>query len=242
MLTVVIVLAALALACAVYGWFEAGWLRTRVLEVADRRAAARRSTGSGSRTCPTSTSARRSRAATARASAPSTGSPSGGPTSSASPETSSRTRAASRGCASCSARLDDPFVVLGNHDVAVTRDPFSRAAELARPRAGSAPPRRRGRRSSSAASASRSSASIPRRYRARRARPDELVDGDAGLRILLCHFPAIVDRTPGGRVPPRARRAPARRPDLPAALPGGRITLAHPRARFVAGLYGRRRR
>ena len=33
MLTVVIVLAALALACAVYGWFEAGWLRTRVLEV-----------------------------------------------------------------------------------------------------------------------------------------------------------------------------------------------------------------
>ena len=28
------------------------------------------------------------------------------------------------------ARLDRPFVVLGNHDVAVTRDPFSRAAEL----------------------------------------------------------------------------------------------------------------
>ena len=28
------------------------------------------------------------------------------------------------------ARLDRPFVVLGNHDVAVTRDPFSRVAEL----------------------------------------------------------------------------------------------------------------
>ena len=28
------------------------------------------------------------------------------------------------------ARLERPFVVLGNHDVAVTRDPFSRAAEL----------------------------------------------------------------------------------------------------------------
>src|SRR5262245_19842671 len=28
------------------------------------------------------------------------------------------------------ARLNGPFVVLGNHDVAVTRDPFSRAAEL----------------------------------------------------------------------------------------------------------------
>src|SRR5690349_20805321 len=28
------------------------------------------------------------------------------------------------------ATLDRPYVVLGNHDVAVTRDPFSRAAEL----------------------------------------------------------------------------------------------------------------
>ena len=28
------------------------------------------------------------------------------------------------------ARLESPYVVLGNHDVAVTRDPFSRAAEL----------------------------------------------------------------------------------------------------------------
>ncbi len=28
------------------------------------------------------------------------------------------------------AQLARPFVVLGNHDVAVTRDPFSRAAEL----------------------------------------------------------------------------------------------------------------
>ena len=33
MLTVLIVLGALALVCAVYGWLEAGWLRKRVLEV-----------------------------------------------------------------------------------------------------------------------------------------------------------------------------------------------------------------
>ena len=41
----------------------------------------------------------------------------------------------------------------------------------------------------------------------------------ADLRILLCHFPRVVDRAPAGRVRPRPRRPHARRPDLP-AVPG----------------------
>ena len=39
---------------AVYGWFEAGWLRTRVRRRARRPGFPRRSTASGSATSPTS--------------------------------------------------------------------------------------------------------------------------------------------------------------------------------------------
>ena len=73
---------------------------------------------------------RRSHVATARARAPSTGSRGGGPISSASPATSSRIHAGEPRLRELLGRLERPYVVLGNHDVAVTRDPFSRAAEL----------------------------------------------------------------------------------------------------------------
>ena len=33
MVTAIVILVAVALACLAYGWFEAGWLRTRVLDV-----------------------------------------------------------------------------------------------------------------------------------------------------------------------------------------------------------------
>ena len=133
-------------------------------------------------------------------------------------------------------RLDDPFVILGNHDVAVTRDPFSRAAEL---------------RDLEQACLLRDAAEAielrgervsvvgvdPEAYRARRSRPHELVDRDAGLRLLLCHFPSVVDQLPAG----------AFHLVLTGHLHAGqiclpltrkrRLTLAHPRARFVAGVY-----
>ena len=60
---------------------------------------------------------------------------------------------------------------------------------------------------------------------------------DAAFRLLLCHFPGIVDR-----VPPDsfdlilAGHLHAGQICVP--TPRGRITLAHPRARFVSGLYG----
>ena len=70
-----------------------------------------------------------------------------------------------------------------------------------------------------------------------RARPDLLVDDDTAFRLLLCHFPGIVDR-----VPPKsfdlilAGHLHAGQICVP--TPRGRVTLAHPRARFVSGLYG----
>ena len=52
------------------------------------------------------------------------------PISYASRATSSRIPGASDASGDSSQVSTDPFVVLGNHDVAVTRDPFSRVAEL----------------------------------------------------------------------------------------------------------------
>jgi predicted MPP superfamily phosphohydrolase len=131
--------------------------------------------------------------------------------------------------------IDYPYVVLGNHDVAVTRDPFSRVAELrdlerARLLGDNAETIvLRGQRVSVVGVA-------PESYRGRVARPNTLVDSSASLRILLCHFPGIV-RT----LPPRSfdlilsGHLHAGQICLP--VPGRRITLAHPRARFVAGIY-----
>ncbi|MGH2920721.1 MAG: metallophosphoesterase, partial [Gaiellaceae bacterium] len=86
------------------------------------------------------------------------------------------------------ARLPDSFAVLGNHDFALSRDPFSKPAELddlgrtvlledeARTI------ELRGRRVQLVGV-------DPRTYRRGRSRPERLADPDADLRILLCHFP-----------------------------------------------------
>jgi len=132
-------------------------------------------------------------------------------------------------------RLRRPFVVLGNHDVAVTRDPFSRAAEF---------------RDLGASRLLRDQAETvevagqrvcvvgidPTSYRERQARPEALADRAASFCILLCHFPSVVDGLPDsafGLV--LAGHLHAGQISVP--LPGRRITLAHPRARFVAGVY-----
>ena len=83
--------------------------------------------------------------------------------------------------------LDAPLVVLGNHDVAVTRDPFSKAAELG---ISSAP----GFSRDEAATVEVRGAEVvvvgvdPETYRRHEARPHEL-GARGALRLLLCHFP-----------------------------------------------------
>jgi predicted MPP superfamily phosphohydrolase len=78
----------------------------------------------------------------------------------------------------------------------------------------------------------------PRTYRRRRAEPWRHVGGDADLRILLCHYPYVLDGLPDAAF------------DLVLAghLHDGQITvpygfgklrLAHPRARYARGLYER---
>ena len=132
--------------------------------------------------------------------------------------------------------LDAPLVVLGNHDVAVSRDPFSRAAEL--------------EGLGEVATLLRDAAvSVETRgcriqvvgtdavtYQRGKPRPWELVDATADLRVLLCHFPGIARRLPAGAFAVvLSGHLHAGQITLP--YPGGRILFAHLSSRVVAGLY-----
>jgi uncharacterized protein len=133
------------------------------------------------------------------------------------------------------ASLERPYVVLGNHDVAVTRDPFSRAGELRDLESA-----RLLRDESETIELHEAMVSVvgvaPETYRRREARPDALVDLGASFRVLLCHFPGIVRTLPSGSFDLiLTGHLHAGQICLP--VPGRRITLAHPRAQFVAGFY-----
>ena len=222
-----------------YGWLEAGWLRHARRRRPDPRAFRRPWTGCGSGTSPTSTSAPRSRAATARASARCAGSRSASRTSSASPETSSPTRVESRCSGRCSRRSIAPLVVLGNHDVAVTRDPFSKAAEL-----------RDLERTRLLRDEVATVDGAWRRGRRRRCRPGDLsasarpgrTNSSRGGHCGSCSatFPGSCGGSRRGSFDLiLAGHLHAGQICLP--LPGRRITLAHPRARSRRGRRTRRR-
>jgi predicted MPP superfamily phosphohydrolase len=135
-------------------------------------------------------------------------------------------------------RLGRPFVVLGNHDVEHSRDPFSRSAGL-----DDLSPGRllvdeaetielRGRRVQIVGV-------DPRTYRRGTSRPWELLDESAELRILLCHFPYVLDFLPKGGFDLVLS---GHMHDGQISLPLGRerkYRFAHPRTRYVAGLYER---
>jgi predicted MPP superfamily phosphohydrolase len=231
---VLVVLVALAAALVVYAWLEAGWLRTRVREVPVRGLPPQLD---GLRVAHLSdfhlgAPLSRGRSASERAVAWVAGRrpdlvcitgdlvshPRGEPL-----------------LRELLQRLDKPFVVLGNHDVALTRDPFSRAAELDDLREAVL-------LRDEAVDVQHGGARIrlvgvdPVSFRARDAAPDALADGGADLCILLCHFPDIggyasIDRfhlVLSGHLH-------AGQLSLP--FPHGRVALAHPRARPVAGLH-----
>jgi predicted MPP superfamily phosphohydrolase len=76
----------------------------------------------------------------------------------------------------------------------------------------------------------------PVTYRAKRAKPEGLAARGASLTVLLCHFPGIADRIPAGSFDLiLSGHLHAGQICLP--IPGRRITLAHPAARYVAGVY-----
>jgi predicted MPP superfamily phosphohydrolase len=136
------------------------------------------------------------------------------------------------------ARLGPSFVVLGNHDFANSRDPFSQHIDRSVFDAlegvtvlgdESVEVVLRGQRVQLVGVE-------PDHYARRVARPDRHADADADLRILLCHFPGIARRIPAGAFHLiLAGHLHAGQIVLP--LPGHNLTLAHIGARDVEGLY-----
>jgi uncharacterized protein len=135
------------------------------------------------------------------------------------------------------AGLPNCYVVLGNHDFAETKDPFATRSPV-----GDLAPATllldeastvdvRGRRIQIVGV-------DPRSYRRGLAQPARLADPEADLRILLCHFPNVIDRLPKDAFDlVLSGHLHAGQITLP--LPGRRIPLAHPRWRYFHGLYRR---
>ena len=233
MLALLSVLALLGLLCAVYGWFEAGWLRTRVVDIHVPGLP------------PALNGLRVGHLSDLHLGA----------------ALSAATRRAMRAAEWVAARGPDLVCVTGDlvfiHVVSADSRPFSISSSIrtwswetttspspatrSRERQSYAISRRRPycgtrpRRSSCEGERVSVVGVDPETYRRGGARPDRLIDADGSFRMLLCHFPAIV------------RRLPARSFDLILAghlhagqicVPffGRRLTLAHPRAAFVAGV------
>jgi uncharacterized protein len=135
------------------------------------------------------------------------------------------------------ARLPRCFAVLGNHDFALTRDPFSHPAEIVdlEPATLLVDDSRtielRGRRVQIVGV-------DPRSYRRRLARPQRLADADADLRILLCHFPEVIDRIPRDTFH-LVLSGHLHAGQICVPWPGGRLRLAHIRWTYIRGLYRR---
>jgi uncharacterized protein len=134
-------------------------------------------------------------------------------------------------------RLPGSFAVLGNHDFALTRDPFSKPVELADLGAtvlledDARTIELRGRRVQIAGV-------DPRSYRRRVAHPERHADPDADLRILLCHFPNVIDKLePGVFDLVLAGHLHAGQVCLPYGR--GKLRLAHLRWTYVEGIYRR---
>jgi uncharacterized protein len=129
------------------------------------------------------------------------------------------------------------YVVLGNHDFADSRDPFSQRVDAD----GLAELENvvlltdqsivvdvRGTRVQIVGV-------DPRTYARREAKPETVTDESASLRILLCHFPGIAKRIPGAFHLILSGHMHAGQIVVP--YPGGKLRLAHLRAHDVDGVY-----
>lgn len=134
-------------------------------------------------------------------------------------------------------RVRPCYVVLGNHDIAHSRDPFSRSAGLV----DLSPARLLVDEAETLALRGRRVQLVgvdPRSYRQGRARPWLLAEPAADLRILLCHYPTILPRLPRGSFDV-VLAGHMHDGQIALPLPRRKVLLAHPRAAYASGLYVR---
>jgi uncharacterized protein len=135
------------------------------------------------------------------------------------------------------ARLPNAYAVLGNHDFAATKDPLSRPVKLA----DLAPARLLTDEAEAVEIRGRRVQVVgvdPRSYRRGTAKPERLADESAELRILLCHFPQVIDRLEPG-VFDLVLSGHLHAGQITVPYPGGRLRLAHLRWTYVEGVYER---
>jgi predicted MPP superfamily phosphohydrolase len=138
---------------------------------------------------------------------------------------------------SLAAQLPQPaFAVLGNHDIAVSRDPQARASDLRE-----LGPVRLLRDEGELIDVRGRSVWIagahPRLIVRRRPKTDpNALSRDADFRILLCHFPRVLDQLEPGRFD-LVLSGHMHDGQITVPYPGGRLRLAHPKARYASGIY-----
>ena len=129
----------------------------------------------------------------------------------------------------------DPYVVLGNHDFAISRDPFSQPVQIVRLARGtlladeSVEIELRGKRIELAGIDPRSWLSYRR---------SDLPASDADLRILLCHFPRVLDFVEPGRFD-LILSGHLHGGQIVVPYGAGRLLLAHPSASYAQGVFSR---
>jgi len=132
-------------------------------------------------------------------------------------------------------RLPPVYAVLGNRDFADTLDPFSQPVgevDLGRGTLlldQATTVELRGKRVQFVGV-------DPRSYMRRAARPWKLADPDVDLRILICHFPRVVDTLPEG-VFDLVLSGHTHDGQICIPYPGGKVRLAHPWMQYNRGLY-----
>lgn len=133
------------------------------------------------------------------------------------------------------ARLHHPYVVLGNHDYAVSRDPFSKNVDLGE--LGGASLLLDTAETIELHGRSVEVAGVDARTVMRKRRSG-FAPSNADLRILLCHFPSVLDSVERGRWHLiLSGHLHAGQIVLPYGF--GKLLLAHPAAKYTEGVFER---
>jgi predicted MPP superfamily phosphohydrolase len=139
-------------------------------------------------------------------------------------------------------RIDGPYgvyAVLGNHDVEEARDPFSRPTDLLDIRDAGAVLLRDDERAFDVRGVRLQVVGIdPATYTAGRSHPAERADPDAAFRVLLSHYPHVVDLLPAGTFQ-LVLAGHLHGGQICMPTPWGKLRLEHLRAPYWEGVFER---